>query len=82
MLEKKKIVHTCLCVYCDNLKCIHGPNGSQFQLVVLSLGKINTINTMYLLAGAIMRLHIKAALNYTVHTGYIRCASLLVQSCI
>ena len=37
---------------------------------------------MYLLAGAIMRLHIKAALNYTVHTGYIRCASLLVQSCV
>ena len=37
---------------------------------------------MYLLAGAIMRLYIKAALNYTVHTGYIRCASLLVQSCV
>ena len=37
---------------------------------------------MYLLAGAIMRLHIKAALNYTVHTGYIRCASLLVQLCV
>ena len=37
---------------------------------------------MYLLAGAIMRLHIKAALNYTVHAGYIRCASLLVQSCV
>ena len=29
-----------------------------------------------------MRLHIKGALNYTVHTGYIRCASLLVQSCV
>ena len=37
---------------------------------------------MYHLAGAIMRLHIKAALNYTVHTGYIRCTSLLVQLCV
>ena len=40
------------------------------------------LHTLYLLAGAIMRLHIKAALPYTVYTGYIRCASLLVQLCV
>ena len=39
-------------------------------------------HTLYLLAGAIMRLHIKVALTCTVHTGHIRCTSLLVQLCI
>ena len=121
--------------YCDNLKCIHGPNGNQFQLVVLSLGKyiplirctsllvqlcvytskphlitqfiqatyavppcwcnhafthqsrnslhsVYRLHTLYLLAGAIMRLHIKVALTCTVHTDYIRCTSLLVQLCV
>ena len=97
--------------YCDNLKCIHGPNGNQFQLVVLSLGKyiplirctsllvqscvytskpqfltqcrpLYSLHTLYLLAGAIMRLHIKVALTCTVHTDYIRCTSLLVQLCV
>ena len=47
-----------------------------------SLHSVYRLHTLCLLAGAIMRLHIKAALNYTVHTGYIRCASLLVQSCV
>ena len=39
-------------------------------------------HTLYLLAGAIMRLHIKVALTCTVHTGHIRCTSLLVQLCV
>ena len=48
----------------------------------ISLHSVYRLHTLCLLAGAIMRLHIKAALNYTVHTCYIRCASLLVQLCI
>ena len=47
-----------------------------------SLHSVHRLHTLYLLAGAIMRLHIKATLAYTVHTGYIRCTSLLVQSCL
>ena len=47
-----------------------------------SLHILYRLHTLYLLAGAIMRLHIKAALPYTVHTGYIRCTSLLVQLCV
>ena len=46
------------------------------------LHSVYRLHTLYLLAGAIMRLHIKAAFPYTVCTGYIRCTSLLVQSCV
>ena len=43
-----------------------------------SLHRAYRLHTLYLFAGVIMRLHIKAALPFTVHTGYIRCTSLLV----
>ena len=47
-----------------------------------SLHSVYMLHTLYLLAGAIMRLHIKAAIPYTLYTGYIRCTSLLVQLCV
>ena len=47
-----------------------------------SLHSVYMLHRLYLLAGAIMRLHIKTALPYTVYTGYIRCTSLLVQLCV
>ena len=47
-----------------------------------SLHSVYRLHTLYILAGAIMRLHIKAAFPYTMYTGYISCASLLVQLCV
>ena len=47
-----------------------------------SLHSVYRLHTLYLIAGAIMRLHIKTAIPYTVYTGYIRCTSLLVQLCV
>ena len=48
----------------------------------ISLHSAYRLHAMYLIAGAIMLLHIKTALSNTVHTGYIRCTSFLMQICV
>ena len=80
-----------LCVYTSKshllAQCIQTtyavpPCWCNYAFTYQSRTSLYRLHTLYLLAGAIMRLHIKVALTCTVHTGHIRCTSLLVQLCV